>query len=309
MSGMTILSTWNTLEGIRHSILTEDLGAVMNVAGLLACIGAGTAVFKVVKTYMTGTNMDPWDLFKPIILMLLVCNFDTLVLGPVNGLCGIIARETARLVDVNPNSYLSEWSSLMIEMGTKVEMQNYEEYRQELLEISESSSVVGAFFSKVGLAVKKLLMYIFNVKTLTLGGIVGGILFLIVKMLLFAQQGLSCMYLLVNSLLGPYVLALGIMPGFESGFKNWLGRQLQLSMWVPIGYLIMGLNLALTERFVLTAGSGSGLGTEWLMIVMQIIALVSVASVPKMSTWLIHTLGSNDAHSTITNMAKKAAKV
>ena len=81
--------------------------------------------------------MDPWDLFKPIVLVILVCNFDVFVLGPVNGLCGIISRESADIFNLDPNRYLGQWSDNLRRIGTHVAMQNYQEYQEELLEIAE----------------------------------------------------------------------------------------------------------------------------------------------------------------------------
>ena len=49
---MTVLSMWSTLESIRHSVVSRDFVAIMDIAGLLACIGAGIAMFKVVRTYV-----------------------------------------------------------------------------------------------------------------------------------------------------------------------------------------------------------------------------------------------------------------
>lgn len=91
---MTVLTLWDTLESIRQTALREDLAGVMDIAGILACMMTAGAILKVVRTYMTGTNIDPWDLFRPLILMLVVCNFNTIVLRPVDALTSIVSRET-----------------------------------------------------------------------------------------------------------------------------------------------------------------------------------------------------------------------
>lgn len=43
----------------------------------------------------------------------------------------------------------------------------------------------------------------------------GGILFLLVKLLMFAQQILCCIYLLISLLFGPFILALCILGIFR----------------------------------------------------------------------------------------------
>lgn len=306
-----IISTWTTLEAMRETVLKEDLSGVMTIAGILSCITCGIAVLKVVKVYINVASMDPWEFFKPIIIMILVCNFETFILTPVNSLTSIVSRESAEVFDMRPNKYVSKWADNMVVIGQYVADENNDSYEKELQDLVEKDiSAFGMFFKKMWLGIKKYLMHFFNVGSLTVGGIVGGVLFLIVKILLFAQQILCNLYLLINSLLGPYILAMSILPGFENGFKNWLARYFQVSMWIPVGYMVMGINLGISNCFVDRAASGeAGLGLEWMMIVLQIVALVSVTAVPKFVTWIIHVPGSSDAHGSISSMTKRALKI
>lgn len=307
---ITVLSMWKTLESVRETVLREDLGGVMDIAGILACMMAAGAILKVVRTYMTGTNMDPWDIFRPLVLMLLVCNFNTLILTPVNTLTSIVSREAAEVFDMRPDKYVRKWGENMVQIGEYVHQENRNTYEEELRAIAEDTSVIGAFFSKLWIGVKKVLKEMFSVGTLTVGGLVGGILFLIVKILLFAQQILSGIYLMVNSLFGPFVLAMSILPGYEGGFRNWFSRYFQVAMWVPTGYMVMGLNLHISNYFVeLASQGGAGLSLEWTMIVMQMIALISVSAVPKFVTWIAHATGSDDVHGSLSRLAKKAVKL
>jgi hypothetical protein len=99
------------------------------------------------------------------------------------------------------------------------------------------------------------------------------------------------------------------MPGFESGFRNWFARYFQLSMWIPLGYMVLGLNLSISDHFsALASEGGMSIGLQWMMIVLQIAALVTITAVPKMATWIIHAPGSSDAHGFISNLAKRAVK-
>lgn len=305
-----VLTTWSTLEAIRDRVLKEDLSAVMDIAAILACMMCAIAILKVVKIYMTGSNMDPWDLFKPLIVLILVCNFNTLILSPVNSLTSIVSRESAEIFDMRPNKYISKWGDNIYHIGDHIAEQNQQQYLQELQDIADNNNAVVAWFKKAWLGIKKFMKNLFNVATLSVATIIGGILFLLVKILLYAQQILCAIYLLINSLIGPFVLALSIMPGFESGFKNWFARYFQLSMWIPLGYMVLGINLSISDHFVdLAAEGGMTIGLEWMMIVLQMAALVTVTAVPKMVTWIIHVPGSSDAHGFLSGMAKKAAKV
>ena len=146
---ITVLSMWKTLESVRETVLREDLGGVMDIAGILACMMAAGAILKVVRTYMTGTNMDPWDIFRPLVLMLLVCNFNTLILTPVNTLTSIVSREAAEVFDMRPDKYVRKWGENMVQIGEYVHQENRDTYEEELRAIAEDTSVIGAFFSKL----------------------------------------------------------------------------------------------------------------------------------------------------------------
>ena len=307
---MQVLTTWSTLEAIRDRVLNEDLSAVTDIAAILACMMCAFAILKVVKTYMTGQNMDPWDLFKPLVVLILVCNFNTLILSPVNSLTSIVSREAAEVFDMRPNKYIDKWAGNMGNIGSTIAQENQNNYMKELEELAEDDSWgIGTWFKKLWLGIKKCIMDFFNIASIGIAGIIGGILFMLVKILLYAQQILCALYLLINSLIGPFVLGLSIMPGFESGFKNWFARYFQLSMWIPMGYMVLGINLSISDHFSsLATEGGMSIGLQWMMIVLQIAALVSITAVPKMVTWIIHVPGSSDAHGFISSLAKRAFK-
>ena len=304
-----ILSTWSTLESVRELILTQKVSAVIDVAGIIACIAACAAVVKVVLHYIEGHNLNAWEIGKPLILMMMVCNFNTMVLRPVDAIVNIISRETIKIMNVDTGDYITRWADSMNQMTVLNFIQNEENYQKELEEIAENDSVIGRFFAKLWYGVKKFALNFFSVRTMSLAGLIGGILFTLVKVLLFAQQIMCCLYMTLNGIFGPFVMAISIIPGYEAGMKGWIARYLQIALWVPIGYIILGLSLLFVEGFCTLAQQGvMGLGVEWTMIVLQCVTLAAVASVPKIAGWWIESTGANDAHSSISQPARQAAK-
>ena len=306
---MVVLSTWSTLESVRDIILNEKVSSVIDVAGIIACIAASIAVIKVVLHYFEGHNLNAWELGKPLILMMMVCNFNTVVLGPVDAIVNIISRETIKIMNVDTGDYITRWADSMNQMTVLNFIQNEENYQKELEEIAENDSVIGKFFAKLWYGFKKYLMHFFSIKSMSVAGLIGGILFTLVKVLLFAQQILCCLYLTLNGIFGPFVMAISIIPGYEAGMKGWIARYLQIALWVPIGYIILGLSLLFVEGFVSLARQGvMGLGVEWTMIVLQAVTLAAVASVPKIAGWWIESTGANDAHGSVTNPMRMMAR-
>ena len=306
---MVVLSTWSTLESVRDIILNEKVSAVIDIAGIIACIAASIAVIKVVLHYFEGHNLNAWEIGKPLILMMMVCNFNTVVLKPVDAIVNIISRETIKIMDVDTGDYIVRWTESMNTMTILNIVNNEQTYQKELEQIAESDSVIGKFFAKLWYGFKKYLMHFFSLKSMSLAGLIGGILFTLVKVLLFAQQILCCLYMTLNGMFGPFVMAISIIPGYEGGMRGWIARYLQIALWVPIGYIILGLSLLFVEGFVSLARQGvMGLGVEWTMIVLQAVTLAAVASVPKIAGWWIESTGANDAHGSVTNPMRMMAR-
>ena len=306
---MTILSIWTTLETVRDTVLSGKIEALSSIASLLAAILAAGTLLKMSKDYIQGQPLDLWDLLRPIVLLTLVCLFRPLVLGPLDSLVNVFTRDAAEAVSVSTGEYVKQWGENVAKMDVYTVQNSMQDAAKEIAEIAEDKSGIGRFFATAWIAIKKVVMHRFHLMSMGRGTVVGAILFLLVKILLFVQQILCNTYLLMNSLLGPFIMALAILPGFETGLKNWVARYIQIAMWIPIGYFVMYINLQIGNAFCNLAAAGqTGLAMDWFMIALQIVALVSVASVPKMAAWVIESTGANDAHSALSQPARQMAR-
>ena len=306
---MIPLSMWTTLETVRDTVLSGKIGALSSIAGILAAILAAASLLKLSKDYIQGQPLDIWDISRPIVLLTLVCLFNELVLGPLDSTVNVFTRDIADAVSVSTKEYVAQWGENIKKMHDYSATDLAQQAVKELEEAAQNSSWFGRLFSSIWIALKKMIMYRFSLVSLGFGALVGGILFLIVKVLLFVQQILCYTYLMVNSLLGPFIMALAILPGFETGLKNWIARYIQIAMWIPIGYFILYINLQVGKAFCSLAAAGEvGLAMDWFMIALQIVSLISVASVPKMAAWVIESTGANDAHSALSQPARQAAR-
>ena len=306
---MTILSIWTTLETVRDTVLSGKIEALSSIASLLAAILAAGTLLKMSKDYIQGQPLDLWDLLRPIVLLTMVCLFRPLVLGPLDSLVNVFTRDAAEAVSVSTGEYVKQWGENVAKMDVYTVQNSMQDAAKEIAGIAEDKSGIGRFFATAWIAIKKVVMHRFHLVSMGIGTVVGAILFLLVKILLFVQQILCNTYLLMNSLLGPFIMALAILPGFETGLKNWVARYIQIAMWIPIGYFVMYINLQIGNAFCNLAAAGqTGLAMDWFMIALQIVALVSVASVPKMAAWVIESTGANDAHSALSQPARQMAR-
>lgn len=306
---MTILSIWTTLETVRDTVLSGKIEALSSIASLLAAILAAGTLLKMSKDYIQGQPLDLWDLLRPIVLLTMVCLFRPLVLGPLDSLVNVFTRDAAEAISVSTGEYVKQWGENVAKMDVYTVQNSMQDAAKEIAEIAEDKSGIGRFFATAWIAIKKVVMHRFHLMSMGIGTVIGAILFLLVKILLFVQQILCNTYLLMNSLLGPFIMALAILPGFETGLKNWVARYIQIAMWIPIGYFVMYINLQIGNAFCNLAAAGqTGLAMDWFMIALQIVALVSVASVPKMAAWVIESTGANDAHSALSQPARQMAR-
>ena len=307
----TILSAWSMLDQVRSSVISGKVGAIMSIASILAAMMAAAVVLKISSDYIQGQHVGIWQLVRPLVLLAFVCQFNTLVLTPLNSMVNVFTRDLASSVSVSTKEYVAQWGENIKWMEKYNRHANDEDQAAALEEIAQSDrGAIAKFFAKMGEGIKKFLKNMLSVTTLTVGTVIAGILFLIMKMMLFVQQVLCSLYLTISGLIGPVVFALSIVSGFADGIKRWIARYIQIAMWIPIGYMMMYINLQVGNVFMhnAAAAQSASLGNEWFMIALQIVALVSVASVPKIAAWVIESSGSNDAHGAFSQPVRNVAR-
>lgn len=306
-----ILSVWSTLDQVRNSVIGGKLGAVMSIAAILAAMMAAAVILKVASDYIQGQSVGIWQLVRPLVLLALVCQFNTLVLRPLNATVNIFTRDLTQAVNVSTKEYVSQWSRNMAGVEAYT-LKSSEDIQQAALEELADSDMgpFGKFFAKIWEGIKKFVRDFFSLTSFSVGALIGGLLFLLVKILLFAQQVLCSMYITIAGLIGPIIFALAILSGYASGIRSWIARYIQIAMWVPIGYIIMYINLQVGNVFMQNASSAGGaeLSMEWFMIALQTVALVSIASVPKIAAWVIESTGANDAHGSMSQPMRTIAR-
>lgn len=305
------LSTWTTLDQVRNAVISGKLGAIASIASILAAMMAAAVILKITSDYIQGQHIGIWQLVRPLVLLAFVCQFNTLVLNPLNSVVNLFTRDLTSTVNVSTKEYISQWASNMTYVEAYAIKSADDMQADAVRELEDSSaSGIAKFFIKIWEGIKKFCKNLLSLTVFSVGAIIGAVLFLIVKILLFAQQILCTFYLTIAGLMGPLVFALSIITGFSDGIKRWIARYVQIAMWIPIGYIVMYINLQIGNVFmknVAAAGSADS-SMEIFMIVLQVVALVSIASVPKIAGWVIESSGSNDAHGAMSQPFRSIAR-
>ena len=305
---ITALTIWNTLDNVKHSIFNEHMEGMMHVSIAIAGILAGLTILKNYNGFVKGDGLDAFLILKPVMLLILIANFHTLVMTPLDSLVSIFIRGVTETCSVTNEEYLMTWKENMETMAMTDITKNIEAYNESIAEF-ESDSRIARFFKTISEGLKRSVMSMMNLTSLKTGALIGGLLYIVAKVLLFMQQVICYFYQIFIGIVGPVIFATSAWPGYEAGIKRWFARYIQLSCWIPAGFLVMMIGLEITSAFADASLAGeTGLSATWFMILLHIVALVMISAVPKLATYWIESRGGNDAHGSVTQPARNIAR-
>lgn len=305
---MTVLSIWTTLDNVKYSIFNEHMEGMSHVAISIAAILAGMSILKNYNGFVKGDGIDFMLIFKPIMILILVANFNTLVMQPLDSVTNIFIRGVTENCSVTNEQYLTSWAKNMETMAVSDIANNIKEYNESIASF-QSDSRIARFFKTIWEGLKRAVMSMMNITSLRTGALIGGILYIVAKILLFMQQVICYFYQIFIGLVGPLIFATSVWPGYEAGMKRWFARYIQISCWIPAGFMVMLIGLEITSAFADASLAGeTGLSVTWFMILLHVVSLVMISAVPKLATYFIESRGGNDAHGSVTQPAKNIAR-
>lgn len=147
---------------------------------------------------------------------------------------------------------------------------------------------------------------------------------------------IQIIYSTILIILGPFAVAVSILPAFRDSFSTWIARFISVNLYSGIAYLVMYLT-GLMQEYALTSEiskykelvgengldanlekmawfAGNGILSFGTVIIVFLIGAICMFTVPSMSTWIISTSGISSATSTfgrsagtVASMARKAS--
>lgn len=307
---LDVTNTLGYLEGLRSNIVASKLGAFTALASLLAAILAACVLLKIAHDYMEGQGITLWTLVRPLVLLILVCNFNTFVATPVHGLCNIFTKSMATKVNISFRDYaqmLGKGAKESFDHGWQKTQQALDETLEKLngeTPETEDKGFLGRAWDKTKMTIGGVFSGYFHVKMsiknfvyLGLATILLTILTLLAKFVVFCQQVSCYVYLILMMLLGPFSFALAILPSFSNSISSWLAKYIQTCFWIPMGQLVLFINYQLMNTFLTQADDAYGFGMQWIAVMCSAVCIVNVLSVPKICNYVIDSTGVNGAHS------------
>lgn len=324
------------LQQIKLSIFTGDHSAIYSMACAVACIAAS---FSLITWYNKMLN-DPYGrldmraVIKTVIVLFLTCNFYSFVLVPFDSITHTVTKAVSASVDKDNSglwgkvneiySSIEEKSKKETLTGqfeeemsnnsstTTVESLSYETsaVAESLAEATIQEGKKPGFFKRVWAGIKGFVSGKVGSVLNNVGNIISALISIIVKLVQYILLAVSSIYLIILGLIGPFVFALSLMPGFGNNISVWIARYIQISFWCPMAGLIDYVNFKLKDAMFTafwSAPNVAQLGFPLHLIVMDLVTLICLLAVPQMASWIISGSGASDVNRGIATTAQKGA--
>lgn len=103
----------STLEAMRSSLVGSKLGGVASIAAAVAGVLCAIAMLRISHDYLNGRGITLWQVIRPIVLLMLCCNFGTFILGPVHSICRMMTNGMANQASTEAVNFSYQVGRLM----------------------------------------------------------------------------------------------------------------------------------------------------------------------------------------------------
>ncbi len=273
------------LNAVEKGVLTDKLGAVSSVAVSLAAACTAITLIGIGSKYLKGLQFDWWQFVRPLLIFLLVCNFSTLVLGPIRGIAGVYNTRLAAAVGTSTESFKAVFRE-------KAEAMCHQEFGRdddvESYEVKEDDNWFVRTAKKIG---NKITRSFFNInESMNLGAatVISGILFFFMNLSVSVMIIIARLYLIVMALIGPFTFAISILTAYPGGIKLWVERYIQYTLWQPLLYMVMYIGTEIMVQGNQTATWGG----FWAWCFMIVAIFTAIKQVPAFASFIIESAGT-----------------
>jgi conjugative transposon TraJ protein len=285
-----------TLESVYNTMMVH-CGELRGIGQGLAGFGALLYIsYRVWGHIARGEGIDVFPLLRPFGLGLLLI-FYTNFIGAVNAILQPTVTGTAKLVD-DENAAITtllQQKETALEQSTDWQMyvgpdgggsmEKWEQY---------SGDAESGVFSGLTNAVKFQLARIgYNFRN-GVKVVLSEILQIVYEAAALCINTLRTFELLLMAILGPLVIGLSVYDPFRSAFSSWLGRYLNVFLWLPVANIFGSLCGQIQAEMIKVdiaqiqaSGSTGFSSTDVAYIIFLIIAIVGYTCVPSITNHII----------------------
>lgn len=329
------LSYIKLLDEIKMSLFAGDHSGIYMLVCAAACICAS---FSLISWYNRMLNepygqLDMSAVIRSVFILILICNFYTLVLIPFDFVTNTLTRGLTAYVDNDTDGMTGRIASLFESAETEYDSSTLSgEFRSSVTsETSDTADESGFSYGSNAVMesqaetelsshekkefLKKCWDIIKTAATFTLGTPVTNLsttlswlISIIVKIVQYILLAVSNIYLIILGLAGPFVFALSLLPGFSNNISVWIARYIQISFWVPMSALVDFVNFKIKDAVIAYFWTSMDIGkfaAPIHLIVLDLITLICLLAVPSLCSWIISSAGASDVNRAIISAAAK----
>ena len=288
LNSLTIIlaaSMESILNAVEKGVLTDKLGSVTSVAISLAAACTAISLIGIGSKFMKGVQFDWWQFVRPILIFFLVCNFSTLVLGPIRGIAGVYNTRLAAAVGTSTESFKAVFRE-------KAEAMCHQEFGRDedtdSYEVKEDDNWFVRTAKKIGNKITRSFFGINEAMNLGAATVVSGILFFFMNLSVSVMIIIARLYLIVMALIGPFTFAISILTAYPGGIKLWVERYIQYTLWQPLLYMVMYIGTEIMVQGNQTATWGG----FWAWCFMIVAIFTAIKQVPAFASFIIESAGT-----------------
>lgn len=290
-------SVYTLMDTIKKEMVSGSLSNFMSIAILIG--GVGCILYIAYRVWRSLANAEPIDLFplfRPFVMALIIISFDWFMIPVLDGLLQPVTTvfETVGEKDSNDLEAKKEEHKKMLKETKAKKLaltawerdsgdMSYEEYQKEYLDRLENpkwhdfKAHMWNLEATLTESVQDALMWAANW------------IFIGARLLI---KIMSTFLLIILSLIGPLVFAASCFDGFTSGYINWIGRYINISLWAPLtailDLVINKLHYNFLEVDIAAMSQPGGASNSIFMIVaFYIIGAMTYMQIPSISSWIV----------------------
>lgn len=329
---------FDSVEMIKTTMFAGEGTFLSLIAKCLACMFAG---FALVKMYNDAMN-TPYGMFnyssalRMFVVVLLICNFNSFVLRPVDslmttlskGIVGGVTQDKASFQSqvnevyrkaeevLSDNTLYGQYNQAVSSMTSTATESEYSGDTNPMMESSAESSVAAGekkgFWASAWNTVKTAVSSAVGFPITSIASVLSWLISTLVIIVRYILSCVSMIYLIILGLLGPLIFAFSLLPSFESGMGSWFARYVQISMWVPMAAIVDFVNFKMKDALLSDVNTLSILDKltfpTFHIIMLDLVALVMLLAIPSICGWIIQSSGASDVNGTIANGASRAIR-
>ncbi|MCQ2148196.1 MAG: hypothetical protein MJZ16_11890 [Bacteroidales bacterium] len=269
----------------------------ISLAALCTCI----ALVKLYSDYVKGHLESASSILRPIIILLIVFEFNTMVLRPIDWVGNIYTSSLSKSCSKTADDFDIMYSRAMNE-----HLDNVRASGKKLSGENSVKGVVHDFLASLYNVSREKLAKRASVRTGELLGIIAAILRIVGSMIVILSNFMT----MVMAIVGPITFAIAILPWFSGGIKLWIERYIEYLLWPPMVYAILHITYKIMCMGAFAGDLSKGLsfaGEEiWTMIISAVCGILMLCRIPRICSMVIESIGSAPEVSAMLSSVKGA---